>query len=139
MIWTDESLAVHPDSRALIRDGLLPPPIDVSGGERETFAENEQLIEPGAGPEKWRGRGTAAAGATDVNTPAAASSAAAAGAQARRVEITFLGAAGRSRTTGPLPKTPNAGPTLVMARARGYTPRHDATRGSNGPPNRDCS
>jgi hypothetical protein len=50
VIWTEGSLAVHPDNRALILEGPVPPPEDVSGGERESLAENEQLIEPGAGP-----------------------------------------------------------------------------------------
>jgi len=105
VMWTEESLAVHPDNRALIPERSLPPPEDERGGESEILAENEQLIEPGAGPEKWRGLGTAEAGVTVANTPAAAaSSAAASEAQARRVEITFVGAAGRSLTNGPLPR-----------------------------------
>jgi hypothetical protein len=103
VMWTEGSLAVHPDNRALILEGPLPPPEDVSGGESEILAENEQLIEPCAGPEKWCGLGTAEAEVTAANTPAAASSAVAAGAQARRVQITFVGAAGRSLTMGPFP------------------------------------
>ena len=59
---TEESLAVHPDNRALVLEGPLPPPEEVRGGDSEILAEKVQLIEPCADPEKWRGLGTPEAG-----------------------------------------------------------------------------
>jgi hypothetical protein len=115
VMWTEESLALHADNRVLIPEGPLPPPEDLSGGENEILAENAQLIEPCAGPEKWRGLGAAEAGLTAANTPPTAISVAAAGAQARRVEITFVCATGRSLTNGPLPHFPRNGQPLVRA------------------------
>lgn len=52
MMWTEGSLAVHPDNRARTPERLLPPPEDVIGGESEILAENEQLTEPCAAPKK---------------------------------------------------------------------------------------
>ena len=106
VIWTEGSLAVHPDNRAFMLERPLPPPEDVSGGESEILAENEQLIEPGADPEKWRALGTAEAGVTVVNTPAAASSAAAIVIQTRVIQtrrgtIALVGTPGRSLTKTP--------------------------------------
>jgi hypothetical protein len=135
VMWTEGSLALHPDNEARIFVGALPPPEDVSGGESESLAENEQLIEPSAGPEKWRCLVAAEAGVTATNTPATASSTVAAGTQARRVQNTFVGAAARSLTKGPLPiPEQKAWPKLVVTPSAA-----DAIRGSiDSPANRDC-
>ena len=122
VMWTEGSLAVHLDNRVRTLEGRLPPPEDVSGGDSAILTENEQVIEPGAGPEKWRCLGTAEAGVTATNCPATASSTAIAGAQARRVEITFVGAAGRSLITDHLPVRPRAPGRHWSCPSRGDTP-----------------
>lgn len=91
VMWTAGSLAEHAVNRVRILEGRLPPPDDVRGGESASLTENAQVIEPGAGPEKWPCLGSADAGVTATNIPATASSTAIAGAQARRIEITFIG------------------------------------------------
>ena len=51
VMWTEESLAVQPDSAALTVERPLPPLEDLRGGEKVTLAEKAQLTEPVAGPE----------------------------------------------------------------------------------------
>ena len=77
VMWTAGSLALHCESRARTAEGPVPPPEAESGGENETLAENEQLIDPGASPENARALGAAEAGVTAANIPATASSTAA--------------------------------------------------------------
>src|SRR5579872_4815927 len=98
-------LGLHPESLALIDEGLVPPPVPVSGGENPTLANTEHVTEPGAGPENLGALDATAASelstlASTVRLTLATTTVREPPNQPRRREVIFIAeSASRTRST----------------------------------------
>ena len=67
------SVELQPESLAVMVEGFVPPPVEVSGGENDTLADTAQVAQPCAAPENLGGLVVAVTGVAKLTSRPAAS------------------------------------------------------------------